>query len=191
MGLDIFIGVNNREEVYTPEYHLEENDYYRKHRLSRTFCNFICRKGVVEGEPELDQIGKLTGIDITPLYNMEKYWDEENAEMQLSTATSDEERKQSLERITRDNQSLSGNIDKVLHTVNLLIENLSLIPDLSSRLSDNGFDTLGNANYFSDFTKDKGEGYIGNNFGQDLRNFKRFLEFAKERGTSTVYFVYG
>lgn len=191
MGLDVFIGVNNREEVFTPEYHSEENDYYSKHRLSRTFCNFICKKNVVDGDPELDQIGKLTGVDINPLYDMEKYWDEENVEMQLSEVFSEEEKKKSLERIERDNDRLTGNLDKVLLTLDLLIKKLSAIPDLPSRLSDNGYDTLDNANYFSDFTKDIGEGYIGNNFGHDLRNFKRFLEFAKERGTTTVYFVYG
>jgi len=38
---------------------------------------------------------------------------------------------------------------------------------------------------------DKGDGYLNNNFGQDLRNFKRFVEFAKKRGATTVYFRYG
>jgi hypothetical protein len=36
--------------------------------LSRTFCNFICKRNAVSGEPELDQIGKLTGIGIAPFY---------------------------------------------------------------------------------------------------------------------------
>jgi hypothetical protein len=48
-----------------------------------------------------------------------------------------------------------------------------------------------NSFYFSDFKIDKGDSYMGNNFGQDLRNFKRFLEFAKENGRTTVWFQYG
>lgn len=191
MGLDISIGVNNREEIFSPEYHSEENDFFHKHNLSRTFCNFICRRGVIEGEAELDQIGKLTGIDISPIYQMEKYWDEENVEDQLSMTNSEEEKKRMMERIQEDNDSLTGNIDRVLHTINLLIQNLTLIDNLPDLLSDNDYDTLDNTYYFSDFNIDRGDGYIDNNFGQDLRNFKRFLEYAKERGTTTVYFVYG
>ena len=45
--------------------------------------------------------------------------------------------------------------------------------------------------YFSDFLLDKGDGYINNNFGQDLRNFRRFLEHAKRHGSTTVFFQYG
>ena len=45
--------------------------------------------------------------------------------------------------------------------------------------------------YFSDFNKDKGEGYIGNNFGQDMRNFKRFIDYAIDRNSETIWFEYG
>ena len=72
-----------------------------------------------------------------------------------------------------------------------MIEKLSTVNNLPSLLLPTDFDSLGSEEYFSSFNIDKGEGYIGNNFGQDLRNFKRFLEFAKERGTTTVWFNYG
>jgi hypothetical protein len=53
------------------------------------------------------------------------------------------------------------------------------------------FARFANEDYFSEFQIDKGDGYIGNNFGRDLRNFKKFLEYAKEKGTTTVWFDYG
>jgi hypothetical protein len=62
-------------------------------------------------------------------------------------------------------------------------------------LSDNrpvaGRKAWGRKSYFADFTQDVGEGYIGNNLGQDLRNFQRFLHYAKSQGSTTVYFSYG
>ena len=84
-----------------------------------------------------------------------------------------------------------GNIDKVYATVSLLIEKLAVIDNLHQLLDPGDRDTLGYADYFTDFNVDKGEGYIDNNFGHDLRNFKRYLEFAKEQGATTVYFRYG
>ncbi|MBI3235362.1 MAG: hypothetical protein HYZ42_15225 [Bacteroidetes bacterium] len=76
-------------------------------------------------------------------------------------------------------------------TVTELIDKLNSIENLPSLLLKTEFDTLGIEEYFSAFQGDKGDGYIGNNFGQDLRNFKRFLEYAKQHGTTTVWFNYG
>lgn len=45
--------------------------------------------------------------------------------------------------------------------------------------------------YFSNFTLDTGDGYIGNNLGQDLRNFRNFLLYAKSKGSQTVWVEYG
>ncbi len=151
----------------------------------------MCRQHVAEGEPELYQIGRITGIDITPLYDMEKYWDEDSAEHQLSFATSEIEREEIAKRIQSDKDNLKDNIDQVLELLNLLIERLSRIDHLDQKLDDSGEDTLGYDFYFTDFNTEKGESYIGNNFGQDLRNFKRFLEYAKKNGASTVWFNYG
>ena len=191
MGLDIQIGADNDEELHSDEYYDEKNDYFHKHSLSRTFCNFMSRQYVASGDPELDQIGKITGVDISPLYYMGKYWDEYSAEHQLSFATNENERVEIQKRIQADKDSLKGNINLVLQTINSLIQKLSQINNLNQKLDDGGEDTLGYDTYFTDFNIDKGDGYIRNNFGQDLRNFKRFLEFAKERGTTTVWFNYG
>lgn len=191
MGLDINIGTDNYEELHSNDYYDKENGYFYKHSLSRIFCNFMSRQHVISNEPELDQIGRITGVDITPLYDMEKYWDEESIEYQLSGITNEKEKVEILERILYNNYKLKGNINIVLTTIDTLIQHLSQIDNLEKKLNDDGEDSLGYDYYFTDFNIDKGDGYIDNNFGQDLRNFKRFLEFAKERGTSTVWFNYG
>ncbi len=191
MGLDIHILTNNYEELHSDDYYDEKNDYFNKHSLSRTFCNFMCRQGVVSHEPELDQIGKITGVDISPIYEMENYLDEEGLEIFLESANSEEEKQKILKQAKVDNAKLQGNIDIVLNTITQLIEKLNFVDNLPSLLHPTDFDSLRNEDYFSAFKSDKGEGYIDNNFGQDLRNFERFLEFAKSKGTTTVWFSYG
>lgn len=191
MGLDILIGADNYDELHSADYFDEKNDYSKKHSLSRTFCNFMCRQNVVSHEPELDQIGKITGVDISPIYQMENYPEEEELDFLLNTADSEEEKQNILTKSENDKGKLQGNIDTVLKIVTELIEKLNTIDNLPSLLLQTDFDSLRNEEYFSDFKNDKGENYSGNNFGQDLRNFKRFLEFAKERGTTTVWFIYG
>ena len=189
MGLDIFIEADNHEDIFTDQYE-EEDDAFS---LSREFCNLISRRNVTEHEAELDQIGKITGTDVSPIYEMEENPDDEGElYYYLDQAETEEERQKILAKAEEDSvEKLSGNIDKVLFTIDKLIGKLSTIENLPDRLIQTDFDTLNNAVYFSDFNIDKGKGYIDNNFGQDLRNFKRFLEFAKAQGTKTVWFVYG
>ena len=78
-----------------------------------------------------------------------------------------------------------------MFTISSLIEKLSKIEDLNKLLLPTNRDTLDSDDYFSNFNIDKEDSYIRNNFGQDLRNFKRFLEFAKENGAKTVWFMFG
>ena len=193
MGLDIVIRTDKDDQIFTNDYHDPKRDYFNKHSLSRTFCNFICRQNVVSGEPELDQIGRITSIDISPIYAMETYGSDSGEELEffLETAESEEERQRILEQARKNKESLKGNLDKVLSTINALIDKLSSIDNLPRLLNDHRHDTLNYKNYFTDFNSNKGQGYIGNNFGQDLRNFKQFLEYAKARGATTVYFNYG
>jgi hypothetical protein len=70
MGMDILIIANNNEELMSLDYYDEKNDLSNKHSLSRTFCNFMSRPNVISGEPELDQIGKVTHVDISCIYDM-------------------------------------------------------------------------------------------------------------------------
>lgn len=190
MGLDIHIRVNNYEELHSYE-KLHSDDYFNKYGLSRVFCNFILRQYLDGRESELDQIEKITGIDLSPICEMEGYPEEEKLAFFLSIAKSEEEKQEILKKAETDKAKLQGNIDKVLKTVTELIEKLNSIENLPSLLQKTENDYLGNEEYFSEFQVDKGDGYIGNNFGQDLRNFKRFLAFAKERGTTSVWFDYG
>ena len=191
MGLDIHIRINNPGEVQSADYYDERNDYFNKHSLSRTFCNLMCRQNVVSHEPELDQIGKITGVDISTFYEMESYPDEEGIEFFLEAADSEEEKQRILNSAEEDKAKLTGNIDRVLRTVTTLIDKINSLENIPSLLLPTDFDSLNNKGYFSATTAGKSESYLTNNFSQDLQNFKRFLEFAKERGTTTVWFNYG
>ena len=193
MGLDILVCFDNNDEIYSNDYHNEKFDHFNKHSLSRTFCNLMCRKDVVSGEPELDQISKITSVDISPIYKMETYGSDSGEELEffLEMAETEEQRESIIKQSQASKDKLKGNIDTVLATVTNLIDKLSKINNLPKMLTDNGYDTLENEIYFADFNKDKGQGYISNNFGQDLRNFKRFLEYAKAKGSTTTYFNYG
>jgi len=151
----------------------------------------MCRKDIINGEPELDQIGKLVNVDISCFYKMEKHWDKWYVEDHLLREKSEAAKTEFLKRVKEDNESIQGNISIVKFTVDNLIEKLTLFQNLEKELHDSGHDTLGNQYYFSNFSTDTGDGYIGNNLGQDLRNFQKFLDFAKKKGATTVWFDYG
>ena len=189
MGLDIHIQTDNEDEIYSSDY--LNSDYFYKHSLSRIFCNFISGRYETIGKAKLEQIGKLADIDITLFYDMEKYWDDETIEYHLSQTHSDQEKEEVSNQVSNDKNKLKNNIDKVLETVNRLIDKLSGIDDLNFKINNDKADSAGHDYYFSDFNIDKGDGYIGNNLGHDLRNFKRFLEYAKSKNVTTVWFRYG
>ncbi|WP_298518711.1 hypothetical protein [uncultured Kordia sp.] len=184
MGLDIFLQT---------EIELERNnlDNFETQSLSREFCNLMCRKDVVDHEPELDQIGKLVDVDISCFYQMNMYPDDEYIAESIEFAKSEAEKETILANAAASRKAITGNITTVLQTLNALLEKLSSIDNLPSLLLPTDFDTLNNAYYFSDFMQDKGKGYIDNNFGQDLRNFKRFVEAALASGNKTIWFSYG
>lgn len=169
MGLDIQIAVDNHNEVFDSEYISNFSENRKQTSLSREFCNFMCRQAVIDHKPELDQIGEITKLNIQPLYDMNQ---------------------NVLEDLEQDSAVFKNNIDIVLRTIQDLKNKLQTISDLNSLLTPTNFDTLNNASYFSQFMEDLGDGYIDNNFGQDIRNFERFLLLAKSKGTKTVGFHY-
>lgn len=187
MGLDINLRVNNDSEIITPEYFENSNLY----SLSREFCNLMCRPGVVEHKPEFDQIGEIANIDISHLYKMTEYPSEEEEIDMIEFAENEEEKERLKSDFEKRKQDLNGNINQVKVLVENLINKLKNIDNLYERLIKTDFDSMNSEYYFSDFNKDKGKGYIGNNFGQDLRNFKRFIDYAIERNSKTVWFEYG
>jgi hypothetical protein len=189
MGLDIVIATDNYDELYSGE-RTKEHSYFIENSLSRTFCDLMSRQHDVSHEPELDQIGEITGVDISPIYELEYYPEEETVQFHLDNAESESEKQKILQEAEGQRAKLAGNLDKVLMTVTDLINKLNSIDNLPEHLLPDA-DLLNNQVYFADFKIDKGKGYIGNNFGQDLRNFRRFLEFAKSTGAKTVWFQYG
>ena len=150
----------------------------------------MCRQHISTGIWEFIQIGLLVGVDIKPISEMEKYWDEESAEHQISLCETEENKLRVSERIQSDNDRLKGNIEIVHNCITNLLDKLSSSDKFEKEIVVNGDDAIDFA-YYANFNSDKGDGYIGNNFGQDLRNFKRFLEYATSKGATTVYFNYG
>ncbi len=187
MGLDISLRVNNDSEVITSEYFENSNLY----SLSREFCNLMCRPRVVEHTPEFDQIGEITNIDISHLYKMTEYPSEDEEMNMIDFAENEEEKERLKANFEKRKQALNGNINQVKILVKKLIDSLEKIDNLHERLIKTDFDSMNSEYYFSDFNKDKGEGYIRNNFGQDLRNFKRFIDYAIDRNSETIWFEYG
>ena len=183
MALDINLEteIESEKEIYINFY---------KHRLSRAFSDLMRRKDLIEHEPELDQIGKITGVDISCLYNMETYPDEDEVEAHSSHAQNESQHHAIKEKVKSDKASIAGNLEEVLSTLNQLISKLSTIENLPSLLIPTDFDCLNSEYYFSDFNIDRGNGYMHNNFGLDLRNFKRFVENAKLNNNQTVWFRY-
>lgn len=180
----------NQEELYTV---MQDTNSRHRYQLSRTFYHFMCRQHVATGEPELNQLGGLTGVDIQPLYEMETYPEEMGLEWQLEQAKSKKERQQILREAEAAKAKLVGNVDRVLVTVEALLNKLATIDNLPDLLDASRLDTLHSSSYFANLLREAGEGeidYLDNNFGQDLRVIKRFVELAKSHGGTTVYFEY-
>ncbi len=183
MGLDISIQTDNPQEVLSPSYF----EYYaNQHELSRNFCYLMCRKDVIHHITELDQIAKITKVAISPIYEMEIGSDD------FDLFPVSEEEIQKLRKAYQEMKSkIKGNLDKVLTTLKQLIHQLNSIDNLPELLLPTPFDSLDNKVYFADFQAENRKSYVYNNFGQDLRNFKRFLEYAQSKEANTVWFEYG
>jgi len=158
MGLDIRVGVDNEEQVFTGEY--VNSELSSEHALSRSFCYLICEADAVGDDEDLllEQLEKVSGVDLGIF-----------AAMEVSPTP----------------------IHEVLTTLGSLIESLTKVGDLPATFAERDESPIDIASYFGDFSINKGDGYIGNNFGHDLRNLKRFLEYARSRGSQMVEFQYG
>jgi hypothetical protein len=189
MGLDIMVITDKYDEIHVPSLSWEE--YYNEYNLSRRFCDFMSRQIASEGKPELNRLGDFTGVDINPFYEMELYPDENNLKYDIEFAETEEEKQRIIKDAESNKELLKGNIDKVIFTLNNFIDKLNSIENLLAIIGSTEFDSPWNDEYFSDFQMDKGKDFVNNNFGQDLRNFKRYLELSKSKGATTAWFVYG
>lgn len=162
MGISINVVTDNNKAVYSTEFYKNEEAYRSKMRLSRHFAELMARLNVSFGESELKQVEKIAAVDLTPLWQMATYRNE-------------------------DEDVPNGNINRVKDTVSHLIEKLNDVDDLQAKIEpyDNDIDF---EYYFSNFSTNKISNSIDNNFGQDLRNFKRFLEYALSKGVTKVWF---
>lgn len=191
MGMDVILCSNLPSNVST-----NASSFNRKetsHDLSRTFCNLLCRKDAVGGEiPELDQLGALTHLEIEQLYDMELLVSDQLIDMEeFSEYHSETAIKQAKIDAAQEQAKIAHNIPSVLELLTDLLNVLPSMEPLAHHFAPTNRDTLDRATYFADFTKDVGKGYIGNNFGQDLRNFQHYLLYAQTNGATSVCFSFG
>jgi hypothetical protein len=185
MGLDILIWATNQVELEAGEYDNNSFD------LSRQFCNFMCRSHGSQGEEsEANQISHLTGVDFSPLYEMQHYIQPEELASMLVYAEDEDEKQEAIQQAEEANAAAADNLDRVTATITALLTKLAAIEDLSSEMAPASFKRAFHREYFSRFALAKWNEY-DNTFAQDLRNCKNFLDYAKSKGSTTVFFVFG
>lgn len=189
MGLDISLVTDNNDALYAERENIFGLDY--THTLSRSFCNVTLRKDTIEGESELDQLGRIAGVNIDSLHEMMCYPQEANLLYALSRVQTEQEKQDILQKAEITKAKLIDNLDRVMVMVENLTNRLAQIPDLAALIDSKQYSDPYTTRYFSNFTLDTGDGYIGNNLGQDLRNFRNFLLYAQSKGSRTVWVEYG
>ena len=162
MGLHIHIVTDNYHEVYSTEFFKNEPEYRSKMHLSKDFAELMARLNVSFGMSELMQVESISEVKLSAIWDMATFHGEEG-------------------------NTLDHNINPVIETVDRLIEKLNTVENLQTKIEPYD-DDIDLEFYFSDFSRDIVNGTSDNNFGQDLRNFKRFLEYALSKGASKVWF---
>ena len=184
MGLDVFAGATNQAVLDAGEYD------YEQHRLSRAFCDLLDRRWEGATTPEIDQIGHLTGVDISPLYAMAAYQQPEDLAAHLAYALDEEEATEIAQQAAEAADAIADNIDRVLATVAALLAGLATLPDLPARLTPTNTNPRYDLGYFANFDQARWNRF-DNTFGEDLRHLHNFLRYAKAHGSTTVFFAYG
>ncbi|MES2766580.1 MAG: hypothetical protein V4642_11965 [Bacteroidota bacterium] len=177
MSLSFAVSADIIKQLFEDDSFVE--DYSDKYQVSSTFCELLLRElGDDERVPEFEQISRITDVDISPLYQMLKYCDEADIESvsRFLQDKTEEERNREIEKLKSDNAKMLGNIDIVILTLENLITALSKVGDLAKIVTFHEPDRF-LKEYFAD-----------DSFGQDLRNFKRFAEFAKSKGANTLFY---
>lgn len=185
MGLDIMQSFDIEEQDENLDlFEFDESDAYY---LSRTFCNFMNRRDAVEGEADLDQIGRLMQIDILPLYKMLEYTPSFQMEELLAFDLEDDP-EDYRKKVKEENDKIAGNLDAVLESVEKLISALEKAQDISGQINDNGFQSIQDE-YYSELNKNESDNYLNNSLVQDLRNLLRLTKLAKSEGAKTTFFT--
>jgi hypothetical protein len=185
MGLDILIGTNNPEDF-------QEEAYEPRFQLSRSFCDLMGQRHMGDiDNPQFDQVAKITRVDLTPLYEMGDYFLPEDVERHLQSYNSTAERARALQEIAATNAAVAGNLVRVRTTVETLLQQLARVDDLADKLVPDDYEMVDNETYFAYSGDTESADYEENTFDQDLRNLKRFLDYAAGKGSHTVFFVFG
>jgi len=192
MGLDVRV---ETKEFYLWQYldeqgksSEESESLEHSFHLSRNFCVLLSFDGMIH--PAFYRLEAFTGLDLSPIEDMLSYSDKEELDEYLEFAYENEDERQQLRNdADQARENLEGNLGKVLQTVIELIESLTKIGDFAESILKPG--SWFNKTYFEVSKEDIEAQNIINNFGQDLRNFKRYLEFLKSLGKDTVWFSFG
>ncbi|MEL6256854.1 MAG: hypothetical protein AAFR87_32960 [Bacteroidota bacterium] len=186
MGLDVLLACDKRKEIYE-----DPNYTFNTSSLSRSFCHLLTESwNLPKEELKLIRIGKICGVDTSIFFQMMES-PEEDYEYRLPNADSEKERQLILRGIREKEEILANNFARVQQTILSLLEKLPAIPDLPDLLKESLDEQSDLPSYFADVGSNPGDGYIGNNFGQDLRNFKNYLEIASSNGATSVWFSLG
>ena len=122
---------------------------------------------------------------------MGDYFLPEDVEQHLQSYNSAEEKARALQEIAATNAAVAGNLARVRTTVALLLRQLASMDDLAGKLVPDDYEMVDNETYFAYSGDTESADYEENTFDQDLRNLKRFLDYAESKGSHTVYFVFG
>lgn len=189
MGVDV--GLSVRDSIVKENESLEAELYSSKFNLSRTFGYLLCRKDVVSDEPELDQICRKLGIDVRPIHQMQEHCSDWIIEETLMSFEFEMEKATFLKNIESMHAKLEGNIKAVSNIIDSLLGKLSQIERITDLLDPTYDDTVSRETYFQNFTNYSETSNVVNHFGQDIFNFKRFIDFAKSKNYKTVVLEFG
>jgi hypothetical protein len=186
MGLAVLVGANNFAELEAGA------DDSQGFDLSQHFCDLLGQRHMEDIEaPLLDQVGAIADVDISPLNEMIDYLSPDDV-ASLLRYDRDEEARAKTRLAGEDAQAaVAQNLPRVRATLATLLEHLVLVPDLFHRLVPDDYGMFDYEAYFSDFQLDTSAETGDQNFGEDLRNLKRFLDYAHSKGTHTVFFAFG
>ncbi len=185
MGRSIHIQVDSPDDIFADHDLHFQFEFGIKNGLSRQFCNLIDGWSWEQGGSQMDDIGQIARVDVKPIWEMEHYrqlnWEE--LDIMLELAETEEEKNQILGREKQNLEKLTNNLDRVLITIQELIDKFPLIA--------NQIEATGKCSkqYFSmppAGQEDNSEDY----FFDDIVKFKDFLTFVKTKGTTTVFFEF-
>ncbi|MBC7920956.1 MAG: hypothetical protein H7Z75_07660 [Ferruginibacter sp.] len=183
MALDIFVQTKNR--IY------DEGDDQADYALSRTLCRLFLGtyKSPNPDHGELIQVGKLAGVDLTPLVRMGDYVTKDHEELLLANVADAGEKERLHQEIQQKRDGAWQPIPLVKGTVVALLNRLGEGVYAQIEYNENHREWL--HPYFRDPQPGRDDEYAGNTFGQDLRNVLRYLEFAEQKGEAYVIFDFG